>query len=220
MPSDLGFDSSQFVLPELNERQIVVEANKLRDGFLFSLPARDMREEREERRRTLTERCEKAAEIATESDCCVAWCSLNPEGDLLERLIPDCVQIKGSMSDDAKEEALIAFSCGQIKRLVTKPVIGAWGLNWQHCSDTVLFPTHSFEQYYQVLRRFYRFGQKRNVTATTVCSEGESSIVKNLQRKQVQTERMFTELVAHMNDSMRLVSQDFFPEKEMVPKWL
>jgi hypothetical protein len=221
LPSDLGFDASRFVLPELIERQIVVEANKLRDGFLFSLPARDMREEREERRRTLEERCEKACEIATACDGpTVLWCGLNPEGELLRKIVPDSVEVSGSMSDDAKEEALTAFSTGQIKRLITKPVIGAWGLNWQHCSNVIAFPTHSFEQYYQLVRRCYRFGQKNAVTVSIVCSEGESSILQNLQRKRLQTEKMFDELVAHMNDSMRLVSQDSFPNKEQVPSWL
>jgi len=221
LPSDIGFDASRFVLPKLIEKQIIVEANELRDGFLFSLPARDMREEREERRRTIIERCEMASSLASAHDGpSVLWCSLNPEGDMLQKLVPDCVQVSGSMSDDAKEEALTAFSNGQIKRLVTKPVIGAWGLNWQHCSNVVMFPTHSFEQYYQAVRRCYRFGQAKDVTVSIVCSEGESSILANLQRKQMQTERMFTELVAHMNDAMRLVSQDYFPEVEKVPTWL
>jgi superfamily II DNA or RNA helicase len=221
MPSDLGFDDSRFILPELIEQQIVVRSEKLREGFLFSIPAQGMREEREERRRTLTERCEKAAELMTEHDRPAAmWCSLNDEGNLLEKLIPDCVQVSGSMNDDEKEEALMAFSSGEIKRIVTKPVIAAWGLNWQHCSDVVAFPTHSFEQYYQLRARFYRFGQKRNVTVTSVCSEGESNILKNLQRKQAQTERMFRELVAHMQDSMRIVTQDSYPNQEQVPSWL
>jgi hypothetical protein len=124
------------------------------------------------------------------------------------------------MRDYEKEEALMPFSSGEIKRIVTKPVIAAWGLNWQHCSDVVAFPTHSFEQYYQLRARFYRVGQKRNVTVTSVCSEGESNILKNLQRKQAQTERMFRELVAHMQDSMRIVTQDSYPNQEQVPSWL
>ena len=221
-PADIGFDASRFILPELIEKEHVIVANKKRDGFLFDLPAKDMQEEREERRRTITERCEMAASIATSngSDPSVVWCELNDEGDLLEKIIPDCVQIKGSMKDDEKEEALIAFSSGQIRRLVTKPKIGAWGLNWQHCSNVVTFPSHSFEQYYQAVRRCYRFGQKNPVTVSIIVSEGEAGIIKNLRRKQDQVNRMFRELCHHMNDAMHIVNKDFFSEKEVLPSWL
>ena len=221
-PADIGFDASRFILPELTEREHVIAANKKRDGFLFDLPAKDMQEEREERRRTIAERCEVATALAISngSNPSVVWCELNDEGDLLEKMIPDCVQIKGSMKDDEKEEALIAFSSGQIKRLVTKPKIGAWGLNWQHCSNVVTFPSHSFEQYYQAVRRCYRFGQKNPVTVSIIVSEGEAGIIKNLRRKQDQVNRMFRELCCHMNDAMHIVNKDYFPEKEVLPSWL
>lgn len=221
-PADIGFDASRFILPELIEREHVIVANRKRDGFLFDLPAKDMQEEREERRRTIIERCEMAAGLATSNgnEPSVIWCELNDEGDLLEKMIPDCVQIKGSMKDDEKEEALIAFSSGQIKRLVTKPKIGAWGLNWQHCSNVVTFPSHSFEQYYQAVRRCYRFGQKNPVTVSIIVSEGEAGIIKNLRRKQEQVNRMFRELCRHMNDAMHIVNKDYFPKKEVLPSWL
>ena len=138
----------------------------------------------------------------------------------MEQLLTDVVQVSGSMSDDAKEEALIAFSRGQIKRLVTKPKIGAWGLNWQHCHDTTVFPSHSFEQYYQLVRRFYRFGQKSAVTASIIVSEGEQGITDSLKRKKYQLNRMFEGIVRHMKDCMSLSSTDFFPTKEELPKWL
>lgn len=220
-PSDLGFDDNNFKLPPLVENEIVVETAEPRDGFLFSMPATDMREERAERRHSLKVRCEKAAELAIAcDDATVLWCDLNPEGDLLEKLIPDCVQVSGSMSDDAKEEAFIAFSRGQIKRLVTKPKIGAWGLNWQHCANVVEFPSHSFEQYYQLVRRCYRFGQKRQVTVNTVVCEGERGVVQNRARKQLQSDRMFNSIVQHMGDALHLSSRDVFPEKEVLPSWL
>lgn len=220
-PSDIGFSDSQFQLPELIEREIVVETAAPRPGLLFSVAARDMREERAERHHSIRERCEMAAEIASKCDGpLVAWCELNPEGDMLEKMIAGAVQIKGSMPDDAKEEALMAFSAGQINRLVIKPKIGAWGLNWQHCCNTVVFPSHSFEQYYQLVRRFYRFGQKNNVTVSSVLCEGERGILENLKRKQRQSVQMFESIVRHMNDAMHLNSQDFFPDQERIPKWL
>ena len=91
------------------------------------------------------------------------WCNRNDEGDLLEKLVKDSIQVSGSDSDESKEEKLMSFTNGQSKKLVIKPKIGAWGLNWQHCHNTIFFPTHSYEQFYQAIHRFYRFGQKENV---------------------------------------------------------
>lgn len=220
-PSDLGFDDARFNLPELIEREYVVESSKIRDGYLFALPARDMQEERQERRNTIKERCGKAADIVHSHDGpSVVWCELNTEGDYLEKIIDGAVQISGSMTDEQKEEALIGFSNGQIKRLITKPKIGAWGLNWQHCNNVVNLPSHSFEQYYQAVRRCWRFGQVNPVTVSLIVSEGEAGIVKNLRRKQDQVNRMFRSLCKHMADAMHLSTTDYYPEKESVPSWL
>jgi hypothetical protein len=220
-PEDIGFDGSRFVLPQLIEVEHVVNSARLRDGFLFSLPARDMQEEREERRRTMPERCEMAANLVHQHEgASVLWCELNDEGDMLEKLVADSVQVKGSTSDDEKEEALIGFSKGDIKRLIIKPKIGAWGLNWQHCHNVTMFPSHSFEQYYQAVRRCYRFGQTKDVTVNIIASEGERGVIKNLHRKQEQSKKMFRELCRHMNDAMHIVTQDYFPEKEKLPTWL
>jgi SNF2 family DNA or RNA helicase len=139
---------------------------------------------------------------------------------MLEKLVADSVQVKGSTSDDEKEEALIGFSKGEIKRLIIKPKIGAWGLNWQHCHNVTMFPSHSFEQYYQAVRRCYRFGQTKDVTVNIIASEGERGVIKNLHRKQEQSKKMFRELCKHMNDAMHIVTQDYFPEKEKLPTWL
>jgi len=220
-PSDLGFDDTRFILPPLTETAHIVESTKARPGMLFAMSANDMREEREERRVTINERCAKAVELANEHNGSTAlWGELNPECDLLEKMLDDCVQVRGSMPDEQKEEYLLGFAKGQIKRLVCKPKIGAWGLNFQICNHEVIFPSHSFEQYYQVVRRCYRFGQKNPVTINMVLSEGERKIADNLQRKKEQVENMFRNLVYHMRDSMHLVSKDFFPEVEKVPSWL
>lgn len=220
-PSDLGFDDSRFHLPALLEESIVVETAKARPGVLFTIPAKDIREERAERRHSLSERCELAATIASEHDgATVLWGELNEETDMLSRMIPDCVQVSGSMSDDAKEEAFVGFSSGQIKRLVTKPKIGAWGLNWQHCHNVVSFPSHSYEQDYQLVRRCYRFGQQSPVKVTRIICEGELGILSSLDRKKHQADVMFKSIVAHMRDAMHLVSSDFFPKRETIPSWL
>jgi hypothetical protein len=221
-PSDLGFSDDGFELPSLNEVEYVVQSSKCRPGMLFPTSAKDMREEREERRLTIEDRCNKATELANAvgDRPCVVWCELNPEADMMERMLDGSVQVSGSMKDEAKEEAFHAFSTGQIKRLITKPKIGAWGLNWQHCSDTIVFPSHSFEQYYQLVRRFYRFGQKNEVNVSLVLCEGEEGILRSLKRKQHQTSRMFDMIVQHMRDSMSLVTRDYFPESERIPSWL
>jgi hypothetical protein len=185
------------------------------------MAANDMREEREERRWTINERCEKAVELTNAHKGSTAlWGELNPECDLLEKMLDDCVQVRGSMPDEQKEEYLLGFAKGQIKRLVCKPKIGAWGLNFQICNHEVIFPSHSFEQYYQVVRRCYRFGQKNPVTINMVLSEGERKIADNLQRKKEQVENMFRSLVDHMQNSMHLATRDYFPEAEKVPSWL
>lgn len=221
LPSDLGFSDERFSLPPLIEHTRIVDSVKQRSGMLFTLPAADMHEERAERRNSIEERCNAAAAIAEDADGpCVLWCELNDEGDALESRLNNCIQVKGSMSDDQKEEALTAFTSGEIKRLVIKPKIGAWGLNWQHCQNIVSFPSHSYEQYYQLVRRCYRFGQKKPVTVTAIVCEGEQGILPNLQRKQEQCRRMFTSIVRHMQDSMHLENPDTFIEQEVVPSWL
>jgi hypothetical protein len=103
---------------------------------------------------------------------------------------------------------------------VIKPVIGAWGLNWQHCAHTTMFAGYSFEQRYQGIRRFWRFGQTRPVVVDQVCSDGESEVMASLQRKAEQSERMFESLVRHMRDAMVVSAGAYGDKKEEVPSWL
>ena len=119
----------------------------MKEGTLFDVPAVGLHEEREETRRTLTERCEKAAELLADADPGIAWCHLNDEGDLLARLIPGAVQVAGSDPVEAKEERLAAFGRGEIRVLVTKPRIASWGLNYQNCHRMTYFTDHSYEAY-------------------------------------------------------------------------
>ena len=220
-PSDLGFDDGPFRLPPLLEREHTVAASAPREGFLFSVPAVGLAEEREERRRTLTERCEMAAAlVANTGQPAVMWCHLNPEGDLLERLVPDAVQVSGKDADDAKEEKLLAFASGEARVLITKPVIGAWGLNWQHCAHMTAFASHSFEQHYQSVRRCWRFGQTRPVVVDHVLSDGEGRVLHNLSRKAEQAERMFAELTRHMTEELNLSSGREFTKVAEVPQWM
>ena len=219
-PSDLGFDDDGFILPSLIEREHIVEAREALPEMLFTLPASNFREERVERRRTVEQRCELAAQLVDDGKPAVVWCHLNTEGDLLEKLIPDSVQVSGATSDEAKEEAFMGFADGSIRVLVIKPKIGAWGMNWQHCAHVVTFASHSYEQYYQAVRRCWRFGQKRSVIVDVIASEGEVHVKENMQRKAAAADHMFTALVARMNDALAIRADRTFDKKEEVPAWL
>lgn len=219
-PSDLGFEDDGFVLPDLRQNRTFVAARSTAEGRLFELPAQGLQEEREELRRTLTERCETAAAAIADADSAVAWCHLNAEGDLLTKLIPGAVQVTGSEDPDAKEEKLVAFGRGQIRVLVTKPAIAGWGLNWQHCARMTYFPSHSYELYYQAVRRCWRFGQTRPVLVDVITTEGGQHALRNLERKSAQAERMFDALVRHMRDALEVRRGVSFDQTVEVPAWL
>lgn len=219
--SDFGpFSDERFTLPPLTERQHLVTASTLAEGMLFAIPAVGLKEQREERRRTIRERCEKIAELVETGQPALIFCHLNPEGDLLQRVIPNCEQISGKDSDEAKEEKFLAFISGQALRLVTKEKIGAWGWNFQHCNHVLGFPSHSYEGYYQGLRRVLRFGQKRPVMADTVTTEGEQSVLENRQRKAAQADKLFSSLVEQMQNVLKIDRGSNFTHQEEIPAWL
>lgn len=219
-PSDLGFSDGPFILPPLKEREHIIEPCKPADGMLFTLPAFGLNAEREERRRTIIERCEHVAHLVDHKDPAVVWCHLNVEGDKLQEVIPGALQVKGADSDDKKEESYAAFESGEARVLITKPVLGAWGLNWQFCNHVVTFASHSYEQFYQSVRRCWRFGQKRPVTVDVVATTGERYVRDNMVRKSEQSAEMFERLVRHMNTSMRIERQKINRETVEIPQWL
>jgi hypothetical protein len=220
-PSDIGFDDGKFILPKLTTKEYSVKARIKSVEFLFDMPAVSLAEQRDERRRTLTERCEMAAELITNhKGSSIAWCALNTEGDLLEKLIPDCVQVSGSNSEDEKEEAFDNFQRGKIKNIITKPDIAGFGLNWQHCNHQTYFPSHSFEQWYQCIRRSWRFGQKKPVHIDIITSEGEARVMANLNRKAAAADEMFTQLIRLMNQDLKIKQTNPFTNKLIKPSWL
>lgn len=218
-PSDYGYDDGAFLLPSLDVRERVIEASRPAEGTLFDVPAYGLQEEREEARRTLTERCEAAAEILEDADTAAAWCHLNDESALLARIIPGAVEVTGSDAPEAKEEKLAAFTRGEVRVLVTKPQLGAWGLNWQHSHRMTYFPSHSYEQWYQAVRRMWRFGQTQPVRVDVIATEGGKNVLSNLQRKAEQADQMFAALVKHMNDARRVDPHNYDQEIQ-VPSWL
>ena len=219
-PSDLGFEDRGFILPPLTEVDHLVDSQFTFDGELYPREAIGMREEREERRVTLNERCERVANLVVGHDQSLIWCDLNPEGDLLEKLVPKAEQVSGRDSDEVKEEKITAFASGQIKRLVTKLKIAGWGLNFQNCAHVVRFPSHSFEAQYQGVRRCWRFGQEREVTVDTVYTPGEKAVLANQKRKAAQTEEMFDELVGQANAQLRIERSTYGTTNQEMPQWL
>jgi SNF2 family DNA or RNA helicase len=220
-PCDLGFENNGFELTKLIENESMVEPMSPADGYLFTLPAMNLFEQRAEKKRTIKERCERVLSIIEKNgEQSIIWCQLNDEGDYLEEIIPDAIQIKGGDKDDKKEGAFIDFADGNIKTLITKPKIGAWGMNWQNCHHVIYFPSHSYEQYYQAVRRCWRFGQKKDVIVDIVLTEGERAIMRNLHHKNLAAIKMFDNLVAEMNNSLHLQKQNDYTKKEEFPEWL
>ena len=211
-PSDLGYTDKGYELPALHVNKHMVQNSKTwcMDGqdSLFAMPAATMTEVREEQKLTVTERCERAIQL-THGKTSVYWCNLNEESALLKTLDKDAVEIIGGMSIDKKEEILVAFARGEIKRLITKARMTSMGLNWQHCKHTVFFPTWSYEQYYQAIRRFWRFGQKSEVVCDMVISEGQERVLEALEQKTSKAIQLYGNLVEAANRDYSFSPKEF-----------
>lgn len=219
-PSDIGFDDGAFVLPPLTINETVVKNAAAFRGQLFPVAAITLQEQREERRVTVKARCEAVAALVDHPDAAVCWGELNEECDMLERIIPGARQVSGATPDEEKEELFAAFSSGQLKKLITKKKIGAFGLNWQHCNHMTMFPSHSFEQYYQSVRRCWRFGQERPVKVDIITTEGEMGVRANMQRKADAASLMFDQLVLQMNDAIKIDRTTHRTTPMEAPSWL
>jgi len=199
-PSDLGFDDSKYILPNLiTNSHIVTNDNHYAMGSLFAVEAKTMSEIKAEQKTTEQQRCFKAIELAKDKTS-VYWCNTNNESAILKANDKEAVEIIGSQSIEQKEEILKAFADGQIKRLITKAKMTGMGLNWQHCNHSVFFPTWSYEQYYQAIRRFWRFGQKNDVIVDLVLSEGMTRVMEALQQKTEKAKELYKNLVENVNE--------------------
>lgn len=202
MPSDLGFSNDRYNLPELitNKHLVKNDSTISVDGQIqmFNIVAKNFNEIRHEEKQTINKRCEKAVELVG-SKTSVYWVNRNEESTIINELDNDSVEIRGSQSIDKKEEILLAFADGEIKRLITKAKMTGMGLNWQHCNHTVFFPTWSYEQYYQAIRRFWRFGQKKPVTVDLVISDGQKRVIEALEQKTEKAKTLYENLVKNVN---------------------
>jgi ERCC4-related helicase len=211
-PSDLGFSNEGYDLPKLHKNKHIIRNTKQwtinGQAALFAMPAKTMTEVREEQKLTIKERCEAAIDLAIDKTS-VYWCNLNEESSLLSEMDKDAVEIIGGMSIDKKEDILMSFARGDIKRIITKAKMTSMGLNWQHCNHTVFFPTWSYEQYYQAIRRFWRFGQKREVTCDIVISDGQSRVIQALEEKTQKAIELHENLVSHANQNFNMKVKEF-----------
>jgi len=222
MPSDLGnFSDERYKLPELIINKSVVnnESNFIIDNQfeMFNRPAKGFNEIRQEVKQTINSRCDKALELAA-GKTSVYWVNRNEESKILKQNDSEAVEIIGSQSIDQKEEILKAFAEGDIKRLITKAKMTGMGLNWQHCNHSVFFPTYSYEQYYQAIRRFWRFGQKDNVTIDMVISDGQTRVLEALEQKTQKAIELHKNLTQNVNRSFEHKTKQF--NKEIIkPKF-
>lgn len=213
MPSDLGFSNDRYNLPKLIVNKSVVENQSLIDVNgqiqMFTPIAKSMTEVRHEQKQTEEKRCIKAVELSSKYETSVYWCNTNNESSLLKDLDKNAVEIIGSQSIDKKEEILLSFANGEIKKLITKAKMTGMGLNWQHCNHSVFFPTWSYEQYYQAIRRFWRFGQTKDVVIDMVISDGQTRVLESLQQKTQKAISLYDNLVKNVNTDFKENKKDF-----------
>lgn len=222
MPSDLGFSDERYILPKLITNKHVVKNQSLIDVDgqiqMFTPIAKSMTEVRHEQKQTEEQRCIKAVELA-ENKTSVYWCNTNNESDILSKLDSDAVEIRGHYSIDKKEGILMDFAEGNIKRIVTKAKMTGMGLNWQHCNHTVFFPTWSYEQYYQAIRRFWRFGQQNDVVCDMVISDGQTRVLQTLEQKTQKAIELYENLTKNVNQSFENKIKQF--DKQIIkPKFI
>jgi DNA modification methylase len=201
-PSDLGFNDEKFILPPLNLHHCVVETNPIDQGTLFTLEANTLQEQRDARRKSLPDRLQKAQDLIGDSEeQWLVWCDLNVESELASKSIDGAVEVTGSDTNEHKENAMLGFSVGDVSRLVTKSKIAGHGMNWQSCHNVVFLGiSHSFESFYQAVRRCWRFGQTEPVNVHIITADTEGAVLANIQRKEKQADSMFNELLQHMKD--------------------
>ena len=222
-PSDLGYEDGKFILPPLNLKEHVIQSTHKMDGYLFALPASSLAERRNARRATLNERVDLAVNMASSSeDQWVLWCNLNAESEAIAKAL-GAAEIRGSTSEEERERIMLGFLDGTIKDVVTKPGIWGFGTNLQCCHNTALVGlSDSYEQFYQVVRRFWRFGQTKPVNAHIIISDLEGAVLANIKRKEADALRMAEEMVRNMADISSveikgMVKQtiDYKPKKQM-----
>lgn len=230
-PSDLGYDDGAYDLPELNLHTLTVQHEAPReDGMLFAMSARTLADQRKVRRDSIEARCEAAARlVAAEPDeQWLIWCELNDESAELTECVIGAVEVAGTTPEDERKGAMLGFAAGDVRVLVTKPKIAGFGMNWQSCARMIFVsPTHSYEQWYQAVRRCWRFGQARPVHVWMMQTSADGAVTRNLQRKARRADEMAAEMAAMVRDHQMMAlrgarpgSIDDHNMRMEVPSWI
>lgn len=229
-PSDLGYEDGKFNLPPLNIHEVIIKTDKPLDGSLFTVEAIGLQEQRAAAKQTMQDRVNKCAELVNAStQPFLVWCNLNYESEALKKAIPGAIEVKGSDSKEHKENAAMGFIDGTYQVLVSKASIFGFGLNFQNCKQAAFVGlSHSFEQYYQAVRRCWRFGQDKPVDIYLITSDLEGAVKSNIERKERDAERMIKEMIQFTKEITRQNVRrtkreitEYNPAIEMiVPGWL
>lgn len=228
-PSDLGYNDGKFILPELKINQITVHSDEPTEGFLFPMEAHGLHERQYARRITISERVKKCADLVNDSnERWLIWCNLNDESYELSKSIGDAVEVKGADSDEHKKRSLIDFANGKIRVLVTKSKIAGFGMNFQICHNVVFVGlSDSYEQYYQAVRRVWRFGQDNEVNCYIITADTEGAVVKNIERKEKDAMLMAEEMVENMHEineenikGTKHTKNFYFEDKKQGDNWI
>lgn len=233
-PGDLGYDNTGYDLPELITEQVTIryEENIIDDNYsFFADVAQTLNERRNARRNSLKDRCKAALDLIEEDpeEQWLIWCDLNAEADELKRIVPDNIEVRGSDDIEVKAERLNRFTIGEAKRLIVKPSIAAFGLNWQNCHNMIFVGlSDSFEMMYQAIRRCWRFGQEYPVNVYIITSEAEGAVKENIERKEKQAAQMVAEMVQHTREILEeeirgteRITIPYNPQIDMeIPTWL
>lgn len=229
-PQELGYNDERYNLPKLNIKEIFVKSNYKKEGQLFNGTAKTLTERRTARKDSLENRVKKAAEIVNNSnDVYLVWCELNEESKQLKNSIEKSVEVKGSDKSEHKKKSLLEFGENKIKCLVSKPKLAGFGMNWQNCNNVIFTGlSDSFEQYYQAVRRCWRFGQTKEVNVYIITSEQEGSTLNNIKRKEkdynVMMDKMSELTLKIVKENLmhnEVINSDYNPQIEMkLPKWI
>ncbi len=226
-PSDLGFDDSDYKLPDIHYHEITIETEA--EETLFVEPALSLVDRNRARKDSVNDRCQSAAKVANGLDNAAIWCNLNDESQLLKNLVNNSVEVKGSDTDEHKTKALIGFATGDVKKLISKPKIAGFGMNFQNTNNCIFVGlSDSWESFYQAIRRQWRFGQTEKVNVYIVSADTEGAVVENIKRKDAQHNQLMSEMMGHMRELTQknvlgaVVEKSTYDrqEKIIIPEWL
>lgn len=205
LPSDLGGDDTGYILPEIDRNIHIVRRDITKNvdqGLLFAIPEMSATSFHKEKKITLQERCERAAELANHDRPVTVWCETNDESALLSNLVDGAIEVHGSLSPDEKEKRLLDFADGKHRAIVTKPKLAGFGVNWQHCAHAVFASiSFSYEQHYQAVRRSHRFGQTERVKNDIVISDTENTVWETVNIKSKKHAEMKSRMAAAMKNA-------------------